>query len=70
MVGDGVCDNLQQLLLRVDGADREAVEKLYHKTSETLKGTWNAYRGADFDQNAFGCVNVDLELAGLVDRRV
>lgn len=46
------------------------MEELDHQTSETLEGTGNANGGADFDQDTLGCVNVDLELAGLVERRV
>lgn len=46
------------------------MEELNHQTSETLKGTGNADGGADFDQDTLGCVNVDLEFAGLVERRV
>ena len=70
MVGDGVCDDLQQLLLGADGSDGKSVEKLDHETGETLKGTWDTDCWADFDEDAFGGMYVDLKFAGLVDRRV
>jgi hypothetical protein len=46
------------------------MEELDHKASESLKGTWNADGWADFDENAFGGVDIDLKFACLVDRRV
>lgn len=68
MVGDGVLDDLEQLLLRGGGADGELVEQLDHQTGEALEGTRNADGGRDFDEDALGGVDVDLELAGLVER--
>lgn len=70
VVGDGVLDDLQQLLLRCSRTNGKSVEELDHQTSETLEGTGNADGGADFDQDTLGRVNVDLEFAGLVERRV
>jgi len=46
------------------------VKKLDHETSEAFEGTWNSDSRANFDEDAFGGVDVDLQLAGLVDRRV
>lgn len=46
------------------------MEKLDHETSEALEGTWDSDGRANFDKDAFGSVDVDLQLAGLVDRRV
>jgi len=43
---------------------------LDHETGETLKGTWDTDCWADFDEDAFGGMYVDLKFAGLVDRRV
>ena len=70
VVGDWVLDHLEELLLRVRGANREAVQKLDHKAGETLKGTWNADSWADFDEHALGGRDVYLEEASLVDRRI
>lgn len=70
VVGDGVLDDLQQLLLRCSRTNGKSVKELDHQTSETLEGTGNANGRADFYQDTLGCVNVDLELAGLVERRV
>lgn len=46
------------------------MEELNHQASKSLKGTWDSDGWADLDQDAFGRVDVDLKLAGLVDRRV
>jgi hypothetical protein len=46
------------------------MEKLDHETSKSLEGTWDADSWADFDENSLGSMDVDLELPGLVDRRV
>ena len=70
VVGDGVLDDLQKLFLRCGRADGQSVKKLDHQTSEALEGTGNADGGADFDQDTLCCVNVDLKLASLVERRV
>jgi hypothetical protein len=67
VVGDGVLDDLEELLLRVGGADGETVEQLDHKTGETLEGSGNTDGGVDFDQNSLGGVDEDLEATGLVD---
>ena len=70
MVGDWILDYLEELLLRVCGADRKPVEELDHETGETLEGTRDSYRRAHFDENASRGVDVNLELPSLVDWRV
>lgn len=70
VVGDGVLDHLQQLLLRVGGADGQTVEQLDHQTRKTLEGSGNANGGVDFDQNTLSSVDKDLQAASLVDGRV
>lgn len=70
VVGDRVLDDLEQLLLRVGGANGEPVEQLNHQTGEPLERSRNAHRGIDFDQNALGRVDENLEAAGLVDGRI
>ena len=70
VVRDWVLDHLEELLLRVGGADGETVEELHHQTGEALEGTWDADRWADFDEDALGGGNVDLEEACLVDWRI
>lgn len=46
------------------------MKKLDHQTGEALEGTRDADGRADFDQDTLCCMNVDLKLAGLVERRV
>lgn len=46
------------------------MKKLYHQTRKSLESTWNANSGADFDEDSFSGVNIDLETANLVDRRI
>jgi hypothetical protein len=36
------------------------VEELDHETGEAFEGSGNAHSRADLDENAFGCVDVDL----------
>ena len=67
MIGDGVLDDLEQFLVRVGGADGQSMKQLDHETRETLKGAGDADAGVDLDENAFGCVDVDLEFSGFVD---
>ena len=43
---------------------------MYHKTSKPLECSWNADGWADFNQNTLCSVDVDLELAGFVDRAI
>ena len=70
MVRDGGFDDLEQLLLRVDGSNGQPVQQLDHQASKTLERSWDADCRAHFDQNTFGSVDVDLQLAGLVDGRI
>ena len=67
MVGDRVLDDLEELLLRVGGANRQTVEQLDHQTGEPLEGSRNADGRVDLDQNTLGRVDEDLEAASLVD---
>lgn len=67
VVGDGVLDDLEQLLLRVGGADGQSVEQLDHQTGEPLERSRNAHGGIDLDENALGRVNEDLKAASLID---
>ena len=55
---------------RVDGSDCEAMEELNHETSEPFEGTRNSNSRADFNEDSFGCVDVNLKLSCFVDRRV
>lgn len=70
VVGDGVLDHTEELFLRVSRPDGKAVKQLDHETGETLEGTRDADGGRDLDQDILGGEDVDLELAGFVDRRV
>ncbi len=70
VVRDRVLDDLEQLLLRCRRSDGQPVEELHHQAREAFERPRNSHGGADFDENAFGGMDVDLELAGLVNRRV
>ncbi len=70
VVGDGVFDDLEQLLLRVDRADGKSVQELDHETREPPERSRNTHGRAHFDEHAFCRVDVNLQSAGFVDRRV
>jgi len=70
MIGYGVLDDFKELLLGRSGANGHAVKELDHKTCEPFESSRNAHGWIDFDQDAFGGMNEDLELAGFVDWRV
>lgn len=70
VIGDGVLDYLNKLLLGRSGPDLMSVEQLHHQTSESLECSRNADCWADADQHILRRLNVDLELARLVDWRV
>lgn len=70
VVGDGVLDDAEQLLLRGRGLNGQTVEQLDHQPSKALECARNANRGRNFDQHTLGGGDVDLEPTGLVDRRV
>lgn len=57
-------------MLRVLGPNAQFVKKLNHEASETFEGSRYTDSRTDFNKNAFGGVNVDLEFAGFVDGRV
>lgn len=67
MVRDGVLDHFQKLLLRCSRSNGELVEELNHETCESLEGTRDTHSRRYFDEDSFSGVNVDLELASLVD---
>ena len=46
------------------------MEQLDHEAGEAFEGTWYPDGGRDLDENAFRGVDVDLQLASLVDGRV
>jgi hypothetical protein len=46
------------------------VQQLNHQTGEPFEGTRNADRWVHLDQDAFRSVDVDLQLASFIDRRV
>ncbi len=70
MVSDGVLDDLEQLLLRIGGANGKSVQELDHQSGESFEGTWYADRWADFDKDALGRVDVNLQPSSFVDRGV
>jgi hypothetical protein len=70
VIGDWVLDHLDELLLRGCRSNLVSVEKLYHKTSESLECTRNAHGRAHPDEDILGGLDVDLKLTRLVDWRV
>jgi len=46
------------------------MKKLDHQTAESFECPWYSDVRIDFDQNAFCCVNVDLEKTSFVKRRI
>jgi len=70
VIGNGVLDDLDELFLRRRRPDLVSVQELDHESGEALEGTGNAHCRADPDEHVLGGVDVDLELARLVDWRV
>jgi hypothetical protein len=70
MISYGVLDDFQKLFLRVGGSYGQFMEQLDHKASKALEGARDANCRADFDEDSFGGVNIDLELSSFVYRRV
>lgn len=46
------------------------MQELDHQARESLKGTRDTDGRADFDENALGGVDVDLEFPSFVDGRI
>ena len=46
------------------------MQKLHHKPSKALEGTWDADSRADFDKDALGRMYVDLKFSSLIYRRI
>ena len=36
------------------------MQELDHQAGKALERAWNSNSGADFDEDSFGCVDVDL----------
>lgn len=70
VIGDWILNDLEQFLLRRRASNGQLMEKLHHQTGESLEGTWDTDGGRDFDEDTLCSVDVDLQLASLVDRRV
>lgn len=70
MIGYRILNNLEELLLGVDGSNRKTVKELDHKTGESLERTWNSDSWADLDKNTFSRVNVNLEFSSFIDWRI
>lgn len=67
MVCDGVLDHTQKLIVRIGRPNRQTVKQLNHETGESLEGSGNSDGGRDFDENALGGVDINLEFSSLVD---
>lgn len=70
VVGDGVFDHVDKLLLGGSGADLVSVEELHHQTSKAFECPRNAHRRTNLDENVFRRLYIYLKFAGLVNRRV
>lgn len=67
VIGDGILDDLQQLLLRIGRADGEPVKELNHQPGKPLESPRNTHRGVHFNQNSLGGMDKNLKLASLVN---
>lgn len=63
-------DDLKQLLLTVDAANGESMEKLDHKTRESLERARNADVRINFNQNSLRGMDVHLQKTSLIERRI
>lgn len=70
VVGNGILNDLDELLLGCRGSDLMSVEQLHHQAGKSLEGTRYADCRADSDQHILRCLNIYLQLPGLVDWRV
>lgn len=70
VVGYGVLNHAQELLLRVGRPDGQAMQKLDHQSSKALECSRDADRGGHLNEDTLGGLDVDLQLARLVYRRV
>lgn len=70
MVRDRVLDDLQQLLGTRRGANAQGVQQLHHQAGKTLESARNPDGRIDFDEDALGGMDVNLQFTRLVDRRV
>jgi hypothetical protein len=70
VIGNGVLDNLDELFLRCSGPNLVSMEQLHHETSKALESSGNADCRADPNKHVLVGLNVNLELARLVDRRI
>lgn len=68
VIGDWILNDLDELLLGGGRSDLMPMEQLDHQASESLEGTWDPDRGADLNEDIPRSVNVDLKLAGFIDR--
>jgi hypothetical protein len=68
MIGDGIFDDLDEFLLRRSGTNLVSMKQLHHQASKSFEGTGYADGRTDPDEYILGCLDVDLKLAGLVDR--
>lgn len=60
MIGDGILDHFEKLLLRVGGSDGEFVQQLDHEPCKAFERARNSHGRADLDEHTFGGVDVNL----------
>jgi len=70
MVSNRIRDDSKEFFVGVGRPNGESVEELNHETGESLEGSGNPDRGRYFNQDALGCVYVDLQPPGLINRGV
>jgi hypothetical protein len=70
MVGNGILNHFDEFLLGRCRADLMSMQKLHHQTRESFECSRDADGRANSDEHILGRVYVDLQLAGLVDRRI
>lgn len=70
MVGDGVLDDLDELLIGSGRADLVTMQQLDHETGEALESTRDAHGGVHLNEHATSRLDVDLQFAPFVDGRI
>jgi len=70
MVRNRVFDDFQELLVAGSGLDGELMKQLNHEATEALEGAGDADTGMDLDQDAGDGLDVHLQSAGSVHRRI
>jgi hypothetical protein len=64
---DRVLDNLEQFFGTSRGANRQLMKQLHHQSREPLECSRDANGGVDLNKDTLRRLNINLQLASLVD---